>query len=87
MALFYIDPDTCIDRGACVPECPFDAIFIEEEVPSDYAMAKGQQRLDHVSKELITYAGGEVVDLTVDTPFNAEFFNSGMGYDALNYTA
>lgn len=84
---FYIDPDTCIDCGACVPECPFDAIFIEEEVPSDYAMAKGQQRLDHVSKELITYAGGEVVDLTVDTPFNAEFFNSGMGYDALNYTA
>lgn len=19
---FYIDPDTCIDCGACIPECP-----------------------------------------------------------------
>ena len=32
----YIDPDTCIDCGACVPECPFEAIFPEEEVPYDY---------------------------------------------------
>ncbi len=32
----YIDPDTCIDCGACVPECPFEAIFPEEEVPFDY---------------------------------------------------
>lgn len=33
----YIDPDTCIDCGACVPECPYEAIFPEEEVPFDYA--------------------------------------------------
>ena len=26
----YIDPDTCIDCGACVPECPFAAIFPEK---------------------------------------------------------
>ena len=32
----YIDPDTCIDCGACVPECPYEAIFPEEEVPFDY---------------------------------------------------
>jgi ferredoxin len=35
---FYIDPDTCIDCGACVPECPFEAIFPEEEVPSAHVM-------------------------------------------------
>lgn len=34
----YIDPDTCIDCGACVPECPYEAIFPEEEVPFDYAV-------------------------------------------------
>jgi len=28
----YIDPDTCIDCGACVPECPYEAIFPEEEI-------------------------------------------------------
>ena len=27
----YIDPETCIDCGACVPECPVDAIFDTEE--------------------------------------------------------
>ena len=32
----YSDPDTCIDCGACVPECPYEAIFPEEEVPFDF---------------------------------------------------
>ncbi|MFS0647464.1 indolepyruvate ferredoxin oxidoreductase subunit alpha [Siminovitchia sp. 179-K 8D1 HS] len=30
---FYIDPDICIDCGACEAVCPVDAIFHEEEVP------------------------------------------------------
>lgn len=38
----YIDPDTCIDCGACVPECPYEAIFPEEEVPFDYEVSSGQ---------------------------------------------
>ena len=38
----YIDPDTCIDCGACVPECPYEAIFPEEEVESDYQAKTGQ---------------------------------------------
>lgn len=38
----YIDPDTCIDCGACVPECPYEAIFPEEEVPFDYTVKPGQ---------------------------------------------
>lgn len=42
--LFYIDADTCIDCGACVPECPWAAIFPEDEVPSAYK-AKGGERL------------------------------------------
>ena len=37
----YIDPDTCIDCGACVPECPYEAIFPEEEVPFDYVAKAG----------------------------------------------
>lgn len=39
---FYIDPDTCIDCGACVPECPFAAIFPEDEVPSTYKAKGGE---------------------------------------------
>mgnify|MGYP000926872341 FL=1 len=38
----YIDPDTCIDCGACVPECPYEAIFPEEEVPVAYEARPGQ---------------------------------------------
>jgi ferredoxin len=28
-----IHPDECIDCGACVPECPAEAIFDEDELP------------------------------------------------------
>jgi len=27
----YINPDECIDCGACIPECPVDAIYGSEE--------------------------------------------------------
>ncbi len=32
----YIDPDTCIDCGACVPECPVSAIFPLDDVPEEW---------------------------------------------------
>lgn len=47
----YIDPDTCIDCGACVPECPYEAIFPEEEVPFDYEARPGQWIVN--TKELL----------------------------------
>ena len=31
----YIDPDECIDCGACEPVCPVTAIFAEDDVPND----------------------------------------------------
>lgn len=37
----YIDPDTCIDCGACVPECPYEAIFPEEEDPVQFQAEPG----------------------------------------------
>ncbi len=30
-----IDPDECIDCNLCVPECPVEAIFNEDDVPED----------------------------------------------------
>jgi ferredoxin len=30
-----IDPDECIDCAVCIPECPVNAIYAEEDVPSD----------------------------------------------------
>lgn len=33
----YIDPQECIDCGACEPECPVEAIFEESQVPEQWA--------------------------------------------------
>jgi NAD-dependent dihydropyrimidine dehydrogenase PreA subunit len=96
--ILYIDPDTCIDCGACVPECPTGAIFPEDEVPSAYT-AKGGETLNQLGltghfegtnvqgKTVIIettkqLAAGDVVDLTPDTAANVNFFKTGPGYGA-----
>ena len=32
----YINPEECIDCGACEPECPVEAIFEEDAVPKEW---------------------------------------------------
>ena len=34
--MLYIDPETCIDCEACVPECPVEAIYHESNVPEQW---------------------------------------------------
>ena len=33
--MLYINPDECIDCGACEPACPVTAIFAEDDLPAD----------------------------------------------------
>ncbi len=33
----YIDPDDCIDCGACQVECPVEAIFLDDDVPERWS--------------------------------------------------
>jgi len=33
--MLYIDPEECIDCGACVPECPVEAIYDESQLPEE----------------------------------------------------
>jgi NAD-dependent dihydropyrimidine dehydrogenase PreA subunit len=35
--MYFINPDECIDCGACEPECPVSAIFAEDAVPDEWA--------------------------------------------------
>ena len=35
--ILYIDPDECIDCGACEPECPVNAIYPEDSLPNEWA--------------------------------------------------
>lgn len=32
---YIINPEDCIDCGACEPECPVNAIYPEDDVPDD----------------------------------------------------
>jgi len=41
-----IDPDECIDCAVCVPECPVNAIYAEDDVPTD------QQEFISINAEL-----------------------------------
>ncbi len=87
---YYIDPATCIDCGACIPECPYDAIFPEEEVPSAY-QAKGGEYINraglkghyegdsHRGGKVVldttrVLAAGEVLDLTESIKINQDFY-------------
>ncbi len=33
----FIDPNECIDCGACEPECPVNAIFPDDSVPAEWS--------------------------------------------------
>ena len=35
-SIVFIDPIECIDCGACVPECPVEAIYYEGDVPEKW---------------------------------------------------
>ena len=46
-----IDPDECIDCAVCIPECPANAIYAEEDVPRD------QQHMIKLNAELARLPG------------------------------
>ena len=55
----YIDPEDCIDCGACIPECPVGAIFQEADVPAQWA-SYVQLNADRVRD--LTPAGARVTE-------------------------
>jgi len=77
---YFIDPGSCIDCGACVPECPYNAIFPEDEVPAAYKAKGGEfinqiglnghyEAANHHGQSIVLnttrqLAKGEVLDLT-----------------------
>ena len=96
---YYIDPDVCIDCGACIPECPYEAIFEEAGVPADFAAKGGEYvaslgldghyegKNEHGEAVVLDCTrqleAGEEVDLTPDIKPNYDYFSEGPGYEAL----
>lgn len=87
---YYIDASSCIDCGACVPECPFHAIYPEDEVPTAYK-AKGGELINEVGltgtytgishhgeyvtlNSTKTLAVGEVLDLSSAIATNKKYY-------------
>lgn len=38
--MLYIDPNDCVDCGACEPVCPVEAIYYEGELPTELSHYK-----------------------------------------------
>jgi NAD-dependent dihydropyrimidine dehydrogenase PreA subunit len=47
----YIQPEECIDCGACEPECPVTAIFAEEDTPAEWT--------SYIEKNKVYFETGE----------------------------
>lgn len=88
---YYIDPQTCIDCGACIPECPYSAIFHQDDVPGTY-QAKGDELINqsgltghyeasnHHGESIVLettrpLAAGETIDLREAILLNQKFYN------------
>ena len=55
----YIDPEECIDCGACIPECPVGAIFRDADVPDRWA---SYVQLNAERVRVLKPAGGRVTE-------------------------
>ena len=57
--ILIIDPEECIDCGACEPECPVEAIFPEDALPDkwkafveiNYAYDKGADVINQLTQK------------------------------------
>ena len=63
-----IDPDECIDCTLCVPECPAEAIFAEDDVPDS------QQAFTALNAELAKI--WPVISERKDPPADADDWNN-----------
>ena len=53
--MLYIHPDECIDCEACVPECPVEAIFHEDNVPEEWAALRTGLRYLEAARPPVPY--------------------------------
>ncbi len=64
--MLVIDPDECIDCAVCIPECPVNAIYAEEDVPAD------QQAFIALNVELARSAGWKSITKRKTPPADAD---------------
>lgn len=81
--MLYIDPDVCIDCGACVPECPVDAIVADVDLTEEtepYAELNARYFLEPAHRD---YPGAQynasrpAVQINEQGPFRVAIVGSG----------
>ena len=60
--MLYIHPEECIDCEACVPECPVEAIFQEDNLPEEWAAFTELNAELAAQSEVITEKKDPLVD-------------------------
>ncbi len=76
----YIDPEECINCGVCEPECPWEAIFEDEQVPDVFQsdIALNAKILDQKD----AFSVPEVEDKDKPSPEQIEANKEKWGYSA-----
>ena len=79
----YIQPDECVDCGACEPVCPVEAIFYEEDLPAKWSAFTADnarffaEALPGAERPLDSPGGAaKLGPVGVDTPLVAGYPNS-----------
>ncbi len=75
--MLVIDPDECIDCAVCIPECPVNAIYAEEDAPAD------QLHFIKLNIELSQKAGWKSITKRKTAPADADEWKDKTGKLAL----
>jgi len=71
--MLVIDPDECIDCAVCIPECPVNAIYAEEDTPAD------QMNFIKLNVELSLAAGWKSITKRKTPPADADEWKDKTG--------
>ena len=71
--MLVIDPDECIDCAVCIPECPVNAIYAEEDVPAN------QLAFIKLNTELSQSAGWKSITKRKPAPADADEWKDKTG--------
>jgi len=71
--MLVIDPDECIDCAVCIPECPVNAIYAEEDLPAD------QLHFIKINAELTNAPGWKSITKRKEAPPDADDWKDKTG--------
>ncbi len=70
--MLYIDNEVCIDCSACIPECPVEAIYEEDDIP------EGQEKWVEINADKATNL--PLIEEPMDPLSGAEERKSELGF-------